>query len=129
MAAQSTTSERKTRLTAICLALPGVTHQDQGDHIAFRVGKKVVAYYLNNHHGDGIVSMWCKVLPGESERLIQASPRKFFMPAYVGPRGWVGLRLDRPTVDWAEVKELVAGSYLLTAPKKFIRQLEDAEPV
>lgn len=71
--------------------------------------------------------MWCKLLPGENERLIAANPRKFYMPAYVGPRGWVGLRLDRATVDWAEVKELVVGSYLQTAPKKRARRVEQTE--
>ena len=114
----SSASERKAKLSAIGLALPGAVRADQGDHADFRVGKKVFAYYLCNHHGDGIVSVCCKVLPGENERLIAASPRKFYMPAYIGPRGWVGLRLDRPTVDWAEVKELVVGSYLQATPKK-----------
>ena len=55
-------------------------------------------------------------LSGKNWRLITASPRKFYMPAYVGPSGWVGLRLDRPTVDWIEVRELVVGSYLVLAP-------------
>ena len=45
------------------------------------------------------------------------------MPAYIGPRGWIGLRLDRATVDWREVKELVLGSYAETAPKKFLALL------
>jgi len=58
-------------------------------------------------------------------RLITANPQKFIMPAYIGPRGWVGLRLDRPTVDWAEVKELVHGSYAQTAPKRLVRLLEE----
>lgn len=127
MSAGSSASERKTKLSAICLALPEAVRADQGDHADFRVGKKVFAYYLCDHHGDGIISICCKVLPGENERLIAANPRKFYMPAYVGPRGWVGLRLDRPTVDWAEVKELVVGSYLQTAPKKLARMVEDAE--
>jgi hypothetical protein len=116
--------ERLERLSKICLALPSVTRENQGSHATFRVGKKVFAYYLNDHHGDGIVSVCCKVLPGDNERLIVANPRKFYMPAYVGPRGWVGLRLDRPTVDWAEVKELLQGSYAQTAPEKLIRLLD-----
>jgi predicted DNA-binding protein (MmcQ/YjbR family) len=92
--------------------------ENQLSHASFRVAKKVFAYYLNNHHGDGIVSVCCKVLPADNERLIASNPKKFFMPAYIGPRGWVGLRLDRPAVDWTEVKELVLGSYAQTAPKK-----------
>jgi predicted DNA-binding protein (MmcQ/YjbR family) len=127
MATGSTAHERKAKLSAICLALPEATRSDLGDHADFRVGKKVFAYFLDDHHGDGIVGMWCKVLPGENERLIAASPRKFYMPAYVGPRGWVGLRLDRPTVDWAEVKELVTASYLQAAPKRLARLVEKEE--
>ncbi len=116
--------ERLAKLSAICLALPEAVREDQGSHASFRVAKKVFAYYLNDHHGDGIVSICCKVLPGDNERLIAANPRKFYMPAYIGPRGWVALRLDRPTVDWAEVKELVHGSYMQTAPRRLLKLLE-----
>jgi predicted DNA-binding protein (MmcQ/YjbR family) len=127
MGSEATRNERKAKLSAICLALPRALRADQGDHADFRVAKKVFAYYLHDHHGDGITSVCCKVLPGENERLIASSPRKFHMPAYIGPRGWVGLRLDRPTVDWAEVKELVVGSYLQTAPKKLAKMVEEQE--
>ncbi len=103
--------DRLEKLSAICLALPQAVRENQLSHASFRVTKKVFVYYLNNHHGDGIVTVCCKVLPGDNERLIAANPQKFIMPAYIGPRGWVGLRLDRSTVDWVEVKELVHGSY------------------
>jgi hypothetical protein len=112
------------KLAKICLALPGTLKEEMHGHAAFKVGKKTFAYYLNDHHGDGIVSVCCKVLSGDNERLIDANPRKFYMPAYIGPRGWVALRLDRATVDWTEVKELVRGSYEQAAPKKLLRQLE-----
>ena len=120
------TRERLKKLSAICLALPEAQREDQGSHAAFRVAKKVFVYYLNDHHGDGIVGFCCKALPGDNERLIAANPRKFYMPADVGPRGWVGLRLDRPTVDWSEVKELIHGSYMQTAPKKLLKLLPEA---
>ena len=122
MPKHSAAAERLQRVSKICLALPAVTFREKGDHFAFLVGKKIFAYFLNNHHGDGILGLWCKVLPGENLLLIQSSPRKFYMPAYVGPRGWVGLRLDRPTVDWNEVRELLHGSYAQAAPKKLIQQ-------
>lgn len=118
--------DRLKKLSAICLALPQAVREDQGSHASFRVGKKVFVYYLNDHHGDGIVGFCCKALPGDNERLIASNPRKFYMPAYVGPRGWVGLRLDRPTVDWSEVKELVQLSYMQTAPKRLLKLLEEA---
>jgi predicted DNA-binding protein (MmcQ/YjbR family) len=62
--------------------------------------------------------------PGESKKLIEAHPRKFYSPAYIGPRGWVGLRLDIGKVDWEEVRDLVTASYLQAAPKKLAAQVE-----
>ena len=109
---------RLARLTKICLALRGVTRELSGGHASFRVRKKVFAYFLNDHHGDGIVSVCAKVLPGDNNALVSAQPERFYLPAYIGPRGWVALRLDRGAIDWKEVAELVAGSYQLTAPKR-----------
>jgi predicted DNA-binding protein (MmcQ/YjbR family) len=105
------------RLSGICLGLAEAVREVRGDHADFRVRKKVFAYFLNNHHGDGIVAVCCKVLPGDNAILISGDPKRFYMPAYIGPRGWVGLRLDTKKVDWEEVAELVRGSYQLTAPK------------
>ena len=116
--------ERLEKLAMICIVLPGTSKEVMHGHVAFKVGKKTFAYYLNDHHGDGIVSVCCKVLTGDNERLIDANPRKFYLPAYIGPRGWVALRLDRATVDWGEVQELIRGSWEQMAPKKLLRQLE-----
>jgi hypothetical protein len=79
---------------------------------------KTFAYFLNNHHGDGIVAVTCKVLPGDNTALVAAQPARFYLPAYIGSRGWVALRLDTGEVDWDEVAELVACSYRLVAPKR-----------
>jgi predicted DNA-binding protein (MmcQ/YjbR family) len=119
----TTTRDRRVRLAEICLALPAVTREDKGDHSSFLVANKVFAYSLNNHHGDKIISVCCKVLPDDNKRLVEGNPRKFYIPAYIGPRGWVGLRLDLVTVDWTEVKELVLGSYSQVAPQKFLKLL------
>ena len=62
--------------------------------------------------------MCCKVLPGDNEALVAAHPAKFYLPAYIGPRGWVALRLDVSGLDWNEVAELVVTSYKLIAPKR-----------
>ena len=106
------------RLTTLCLALPEAACERQGSHATFRVRKKVFSYFLDDHHGDGIVSVCVKALPGDHTALIASDPVKFYAPAYIGPRGWVGLRLDRGKVDWDEVNEMLIGSYLQTAPKK-----------
>jgi phosphoribosylglycinamide formyltransferase-1 len=109
---------RLTRLTKICMALPEVTRQTHGSHASFLVRKKVFVYFLNNHHGDGIVSVSCKVFPGDNTALVASQPQRFYLPAYIAHRGWVALRLDVGEIDWDEVAEMVSGSYLLTAPKK-----------
>jgi phosphoribosylglycinamide formyltransferase-1 len=110
---------RLARVTKICLALPEAARELMGGrHAGFRVRKKVFAYFLNDHHGDGIVSICARVLPGDNTALIAAQPERFYMPAYIGPRGWVALRLDRGKVDWKEVAELVKTSYQLVAPKR-----------
>ncbi len=111
---------RLTRLTTICSSFPEAERQNKGDHASFLVRKKVFAYYLHNHHGDGIISICARALPGDNLTLIAADPAKFYSPAYIGPRGWVGLRLDRGEIDWDEVKELIAGSYLQAAPKRLV---------
>ena len=54
--------------------------------------------------------------PGENEALIEQDPERFYRPAYMHHHGWVGLRLDRPSVDWAEVEDMAVESYLLVAP-------------
>jgi len=109
---------RLTRLTKICLAMPETTRRMMGRHAGFYVRKKTFAYFLDDHHGDSIVGINCKVLPGDNTALIASNPAKFYMPAYIGSRGWVGLRLDAGEVDCDEVEELVTHSYRLVAPKR-----------
>jgi hypothetical protein len=109
---------RLARVTKICLALPEADREYNGQHASFRIKKKTFAYYLDDHHGDGIVAITCKVLAGENLALIAANPARFYMPSYIGPKGWVALRLDTADIDWDEVGELIAGSYLQIAPKR-----------
>jgi hypothetical protein len=118
MAAKASQQNRLDALNDICLALPETKREDKASHAAFLVGKKTFAYYLNDHHGDKIISVCCKVLPGENRFLVDSDPRRFYLPAYIGSRGWIGLRMDLATLNWTEVKELIRGSYLQTAPKR-----------
>ena len=117
MAKRSPQDPRLSRLIEISRSLPEARCQRHGDHAAFLVRRKTFAYFLDNHHGDGIVGVTCKVLPGDNAALVAAQPDRFYLPAYVGPRGWVALRLDRGAIDWDEVAELLRGSYALMAPK------------
>jgi len=115
---RSAEDRRLTKLTKICLALPEAERRVHGEHAGFEVRKKTFAWFLKDHHGDGIVSVACKAIAGDNKLLAEAQPDRFYLPAYVGPRGWVALRLDRGEIDWDEVSELVAGSYRLIAPKR-----------
>jgi phosphoribosylglycinamide formyltransferase-1 len=118
MGKRSAEDPRLSRLTGIALTFPQTMRQTYGSHAQFLVRKKTFAYFLDNHHGDGIVAVACKVLPGDNKALVEAQPRRFYLPAYIGPRGWVALRLDVGKVDWDEVRELLLSSYALIAPKR-----------
>ncbi len=109
-------------LLAICRALPEVTATGAGRHVGFEVRGRRFAWFLDDHHGDGRVALTCKVPPGENVALIDGDPTRFFLPAYVGARGWVGVRLDVGEVDWDRIEKLVLDSYRLTAPKRLARQ-------
>jgi hypothetical protein len=117
---------RLIHLTKICLALPETTRNYTGQHAGFLVRKKTFAWFLNDHHGDGIVAVTCKVAPGDNARLAAAQPGRFYIPAYVGPKGWVALRLDMDEIDWDEVAELVTDSYRRIAPKRLAALVRSA---
>jgi predicted DNA-binding protein (MmcQ/YjbR family) len=123
MAKQPATDDRLTRASTLALALPESTRELHGSHAQFLVRKKTFAYFLNDHHGDGIVSICCKVLPGDNKSLVESQPRRFYLPAYLASKGWVALRLDVGKIDWNEVKELLACSYSLVAPKRLAEKL------
>jgi hypothetical protein len=103
-------------LRRICLAFPEATEKPFGGHSApaFRVRDKLFLHC----HEDGR-AFTCKAPPGEQDLLVAADPGRFFVPAYVGHRGWVGVRLD-VSDDWGEVAELAEDSYRLVAPKALV---------
>jgi predicted DNA-binding protein (MmcQ/YjbR family) len=105
------------RLRAICLALPEATEKLTWEETpTFRVRDKIFAMYSTDHR-DGRVSMWCKAPAGAQEALVGSDSERFFVPPYVGHKGWIGVRLEG-AVDWDEVAELATESYEMTAPKK-----------
>jgi hypothetical protein len=114
----SAEDSRLIRLSEICLALPEATRRHEGQHASFSVRDKKFVYYLVDHHGDGIVAICCRAAPGENDALVASDTARFYRPAYIGPRGWVALRLDLGDIDWTEVTDLVTESYRLQAPKR-----------
>ena len=121
----TTAKERRQQLIEICETLPEITHEEVGDgHIAFKVRKKIFAYYLFDHHGDGMIAFSCKSTLSEQRRMIRSDAETFFVPAYVGPRGWIGIRLDLEDVDWETVTELTRRAFQSTAPRKLAALIE-----
>ncbi len=78
---------------------------------------KTFVMFADNHHGDGRVALWCKAPPGAQAMIVAADPRRFFVPPYVGPRGWIGARLDTDP-DWGAIAACVEESWRMTAPKR-----------
>ena len=109
---------RLLRLTKVCLTLPESSRELAGRHARFHVRDKTFAWYLDDHHGDGIVSVSCKMALDENRELAALDPARFYLPAYMAHRGWIALRLDAGKIDWNEVAEVVADSYRLVAPKR-----------
>jgi hypothetical protein len=110
------------RLRRICLALPEAAEQQTWDLPTFRVRRKIFAMYVLQ---DETPAFWCKAPPGAQTILVNAAPERFFVPPYVGPKGWIGVRLDAAT-DWAEVADLVGRSWRMTAPKKLVAASEQS---
>ncbi|WP_424138558.1 MmcQ/YjbR family DNA-binding protein [Roseomonas chloroacetimidivorans] len=117
--------EPTNRLRAICLALPEATEKEAWGDPTFRIRDKIFAM---EKRGDGRISLWCKAPAGVQAILVGADPVRFYVPPYVGPKGWIGVRLDhRP--DWKEVTMLVRRSYCLIAPKRLAGLVGSADRV
>jgi predicted DNA-binding protein (MmcQ/YjbR family) len=112
------------KLRKICLALPASHEVLSHGEPTFRVKNKVFAMYANanNHHGRGRHAAWIKAAPGRQARAVKTAPERFFVPAYVGPSGWVGVYLDA-TTDWNELRDILRDAYKLVAPANLVEQL------
>ena len=104
------------RLRALCLSLPEATEKLSHGEPTWFVGK-VFVMFAGRHHDDR-VAFWCAAPPGVQEALVGSDPERFFRPPYVGGRGWLGVYLDVPGVDWEEIAEIVADAYREVAPKR-----------
>ncbi len=86
--------EQLRRVRRLCDSLPRTTEKLSHGAPTFFADKRVYAIFVNNHHNDGHLAVWLPVLPGSQASLIRSEPRKFFMPPYVGVKGWIGIELD-----------------------------------
>lgn len=114
------------RLRKICLALPEAHEVEAWGEPTFRVRNKLFAMYAaaGTHHGAGGPSVWCKATRVNQGLMIDADPERFFVPPYVGPSGWIGIRLHGKP-DWAEIASLLYDGYRLIAPKRLVALLDE----
>jgi predicted DNA-binding protein (MmcQ/YjbR family) len=107
-------------LRKICLSLPGAKEVETWDQPTFRVNNKMFAISTSDTDPEHRVTV--KAPPGE-QRILLETGHPFFLPSYVGSKGWIGILLDDDS-DWSEVAELVEDSYRLIAPKRLIAELD-----
>ena len=110
---------RLERLRRICLALPEATEKEAWGDPTWRVGDRIFAMQKGNFEG-GRPSVWLKAAEGAQGALVGSAPHRFFVPPYVGHKGWVGVHLDGAHLDWEELADLVEESYRLVAPKRLV---------
>ena len=104
------------RIRELCLALPETSERlSHGAPTFFVRGKRAFLMVLTNHHGDGRFAVWCAAPEGVQGMLVEADPDKFFVPPYVGHRGWLGVRLDKG-LDWNEIAGIAEDAYAEIAP-------------
>ena len=110
------------RIREICLALPETSERlSHGAPTFFVRGKRAFVMVLTDHHGDGRFAIWCAAPDGLQSMLVEADPERFFVPPYVGHRGWLGVRLDR-LLDWAELTGIVEDAYAEVAPRTLVER-------
>jgi hypothetical protein len=116
------------KVRALCLALPEVSErQSHGEPAWFVRGRKMFLTYADHHH-DERLGFWCAAPDGAQHALVAADPERYFVPPYVGARGWIGVRLDVPPIDWEAVTEIVEDAYRVIAPKSLVSRIGSAQP-
>ena len=82
-------------------------------------GKRPFVMVLTDHHRDGRFALWCAAGQGIQQMLVEAEPERFFVPPYVGHRGWLGVRLDRG-IDWNELAGIAEDAFAEVAPSRLV---------
>ena len=117
---------QRARVARILERLPEARSVAQGTHLSLEVRAKRFGYFLADHHGDGRIALNCKASADVRDALRQLAPEHFHIPKYVGNKGWIGVWLDVPKLDWSVVALALREAYVLTAPKRLSAQLPAA---
>jgi hypothetical protein len=104
------------RVRRLSLALPEATEKEAWGAPTFRVRDRMFAMYVHNHHGDGRLALWINAPIGVQEMLVRDDADSYFVPPYMGPKGWIGVILERIGDD--SLREHLVDAYCMVAPKK-----------
>ena len=122
-------NELDNAIRKLCLAFPETEELSSHGMPNYRVrGGKIFAMYAVNHHGDGRIALWLNTPEGMQDEHVHAEPKYFFVPQYVGPSGWLGVRLDAG-LAWKRVAPIVRAAYERVAPARLSSQLEKTPSV
>jgi hypothetical protein len=119
------------RVRAICLALPHgaerLSHGSPGFFINIgKNGGKFFAYFWDNVHGSAVTAVILKTSGFEEQGvLVEMDPDLYFVPPYLGPSGWVGMRLNGAAAEWDRVADRIAASWAMVAPRRLLNDRRD----
>lgn len=113
------------RVRRICSALPETTEKISHGEPTFFVKKKVYVMFANNHHNDGHVAVWIPAPPGAQQVLVESDPELYFVPPYVGYRGWIGIELEH--IDDEDLRDHIHTAWELIAPKRLAAETKTGE--
>jgi hypothetical protein len=110
---------QKNTVRRMALALPDAVEQETWGTPTFRVRRKIFVMFSDEQR-----EAWVKSTHDEQRALTQMNPETFFVPPYVGPSGWIGVRFG--TVDRDEMRELITEAWRMTAPKRLVDAFDEA---
>ena len=123
------------RLRDLCLALPEATERVSHGEPSWFVRKAPQFVSYADHHHDDRLSFWAAAPAGAQQDWVARDPERFFVPPYVGGRGWIGVRLDvgpngEPSEqDWRDIEDVVEDAYRAVAPATLIARLDSDRPM
>jgi len=113
------------RLRSLCLALPEAREVEAWGAPTFRVKTMFATYSAPDGYGaEGRPSAWVRAEPVNQDLLMGSDPDRFFVPPYVGGKGWIGVYLDDAT-DWDQLARLLRDGWRMSVPKKLLEQEDE----
>jgi hypothetical protein len=113
---------RASTVRTLALSLPGAEERETWGEATFRVRNRIFVMLTDRER-----QAWVKNAHDEQRALVAMDPETFFVPPYVGPSGWIGVRIAG--VDRAEMHELLIEAWRRTAPTRAVRAFDDAHGI